>query len=118
MNNTNNATYEQEVKKTYKTSEPSFVDGKYFDQAIDSKQALKSLEEDIKLKNLEKQFSVGIDEFDTLDYVAITGDITSFQGNLQLSIKRARKEIGCTIAHDIPVVIFAHAVIIAKIRIV
>jgi 3'-5' exoribonuclease len=35
--------------------------------------------------------SVGIDEFDTLDYVAVTGDITSFQGNLQLSIKRVRK---------------------------
>ncbi len=35
--------------------------------------------------------SVGIDEFDTMDYVAVTGDITSFQGNLQLSIKRARK---------------------------
>ena len=35
--------------------------------------------------------SVGIDEFDALDYVAITGDITSFQGNLQCSIKRARK---------------------------
>lgn len=35
--------------------------------------------------------SVGIDEFETMDYVAITGEITSFQGNLQLSIKRARK---------------------------
>ena len=35
--------------------------------------------------------SVGIDEFEALDYVAITGDITSFQGNLQCSIKRARK---------------------------
>lgn len=35
--------------------------------------------------------SVGIDDFDALDYVAVTGDITSFQGNLQLSIKRARK---------------------------
>lgn len=35
--------------------------------------------------------SVGIDEFDTLDYVAVTGDVTSFQGNLQLSIKRVRK---------------------------
>jgi 3'-5' exoribonuclease len=35
--------------------------------------------------------SVGIDEFDTLDYVAVTGDITSFQGSLQLSIKRVRK---------------------------
>ncbi len=35
--------------------------------------------------------SIGIDEFDTMDYVCITGDITSFQGNLQLSIKRARK---------------------------
>jgi 3'-5' exoribonuclease len=35
--------------------------------------------------------SVGIDEFESLDYVAVTGDITSFQGNLQLSIKRVRK---------------------------
>lgn len=35
--------------------------------------------------------SIGIDEFDTMDYVAITGDVTSFQGTLQLSIKRARK---------------------------
>jgi 3'-5' exoribonuclease len=35
--------------------------------------------------------SVGIDEFEALDYVAITGDITCFKGNLQLSIKRARK---------------------------
>lgn len=35
--------------------------------------------------------SVGIDEFDVMDYVAVTGDITSFQGNLQLSVKRARK---------------------------
>ncbi len=35
--------------------------------------------------------SVGIDEFDVMDYVCVTGDITSFQGNLQLSIKRARK---------------------------
>ena len=34
--------------------------------------------------------SVGIDEFEALDYVAVTGDVTSFQGNLQLSIKRAR----------------------------
>ena len=35
--------------------------------------------------------SVGIEEFDAMDYVEVTGDITSFQGNLQLSIKRARK---------------------------
>lgn len=35
--------------------------------------------------------SVGIDDFDTMDYVAITGDVTLFNGNLQLSIKRARK---------------------------
>jgi 3'-5' exoribonuclease len=35
--------------------------------------------------------SVGIEEFDTLDYIAITGDVTSFQGNLQMSIKRLRK---------------------------
>ncbi len=35
--------------------------------------------------------SVGIDEFDALDYIAVIGDVTSFQGNLQLSIKRVRK---------------------------
>ena len=35
--------------------------------------------------------SVGIDDFDSLDYVAVMGDITSFQGNLQLSFKRVRK---------------------------
>ena len=35
--------------------------------------------------------SLGIDEFDALDYIEVVGDITSFQGNLQLSIKRVRK---------------------------
>lgn len=35
--------------------------------------------------------SLGIDEFEAMDYVAVTGDVISFQGNLQLSIKRARK---------------------------
>ncbi len=35
--------------------------------------------------------SVGIDEFDALDYIAVMGDITSFQGNLQLNVKRVRK---------------------------
>lgn len=35
--------------------------------------------------------SVGIEEFDALDYVAVTGDITCFQGNLQCSIKRVRR---------------------------
>ena len=35
--------------------------------------------------------SVGIDEFDAMDYIAVTGDVTCFQGNLQMSIKRARK---------------------------
>ncbi|MDD6156203.1 MAG: HD domain-containing protein [Lachnospiraceae bacterium] len=35
--------------------------------------------------------SVGIEEFEAMDYVEIMGDITSFQGNLQCSIKRARK---------------------------
>ena len=35
--------------------------------------------------------SVGIDEFEAMDYIAVTGDVTSFQGNLQLSIKRVRK---------------------------
>ena len=35
--------------------------------------------------------SVGIDDFDSLDYVAVMGDITSFQGALQLNVKRVRK---------------------------
>ena len=35
--------------------------------------------------------SAGIDEFDAMDYVFITGDVTNFQGTLQMSIKRARK---------------------------
>ena len=35
--------------------------------------------------------SQGIDDFDSLDYINIMGDITSFQGSLQLSIKRVRK---------------------------
>ena len=35
--------------------------------------------------------SVGIDEFDSLDYIAVMGDITSFQGKLQLNVKRVRK---------------------------
>lgn len=35
--------------------------------------------------------SVGIDDFGTLDYVAVTGDVICFQGNLQMSVKRARK---------------------------
>ena len=34
--------------------------------------------------------STGIDEFSPLDYVYIVGDVTSFQGNLQLNIKRVR----------------------------
>ncbi|MGI6095628.1 MAG: 3'-5' exoribonuclease YhaM family protein [Lachnospiraceae bacterium] len=35
--------------------------------------------------------SLGIDEFDSLDYVDVVGDVTSFNGALQLNIKRARK---------------------------
>ena len=35
--------------------------------------------------------SSGIGEFEALDYVFITGDVTNFQGTLQMSIKRARK---------------------------
>lgn len=34
--------------------------------------------------------SQGIDEFDSLDYVEVIGDIASFQGGLQLNIKRIR----------------------------
>ncbi len=35
--------------------------------------------------------SMGIDEFDALDYVEVGGDITMYNGQLQMSIKRARK---------------------------
>ncbi|MCM1107356.1 MAG: HD domain-containing protein [Blautia sp.] len=34
--------------------------------------------------------SAGIDEFEAMDYVAVTGDVINYQGSLQMSIKRAR----------------------------
>ena len=34
--------------------------------------------------------SSGIEEFGVMDYVFISGDVTNFQGNLQLSVRRAR----------------------------
>lgn len=34
--------------------------------------------------------SQGIDDFDSMDYISVVGDITSFQGALQLNIKRVR----------------------------
>ena len=35
--------------------------------------------------------SMGIDDFDAYDYVEVDGDVTLFNGQLQMSIKRARK---------------------------
>lgn len=35
--------------------------------------------------------SQGIEEFDALDYIDVMGDVTSFQGALQLNVKRVRK---------------------------
>ena len=35
--------------------------------------------------------SQGIDDFDALDYIDVVGDVTSFQGALQLNVKRVRK---------------------------
>ena len=35
--------------------------------------------------------SLGIDDFDALDYIDIVGDVTSFAGAMQLNIKRVRK---------------------------
>ena len=35
--------------------------------------------------------SHGIEDFDNLDYVDIMADVTSFQGQLQLNVKRVRK---------------------------
>ena len=43
---------------------------------------------DAKIWNLSDP---GIEEFEAMDYVYVAGDITSFQGNLQMSIARARK---------------------------
>lgn len=34
--------------------------------------------------------SMGIDEFEEMDYLFVTGDVTSFQGALQLNVKRVR----------------------------
>ena len=34
--------------------------------------------------------SAGIDDFDTLDYIEVYGDVTSFQGALQVNVKRVR----------------------------
>ena len=35
--------------------------------------------------------SQGIGEFESLDYVDIVADVTSFQGQIQLNVKRGRK---------------------------
>lgn len=35
--------------------------------------------------------SLGIDEFDTMDYIDVVGDVNSFQGSLQINIKRVRR---------------------------
>lgn len=35
--------------------------------------------------------SAGIEDFEALDYVEVYGDVTSFQGSLQVNIKRARR---------------------------
>ena len=45
----------------------------------------------IKCIKLIYPHSMGIDEFDALDYVEVNGDVTVFNGQTQLSIKRARK---------------------------
>lgn len=47
---------------------------------------------------------MGIGEFDILDYIEVTGDVTSFNGALQMSIKRIRKipEESCNQADYLP----------------
>ena len=35
--------------------------------------------------------SQGIDDFDTLDYIDVMGDVITFQGSLQMNVKRVRK---------------------------
>ena len=36
-------------------------------------------------------YSDGIDEFDDTDYIDVFGEVTSFNGALQINVKRARK---------------------------
>ncbi len=38
--------------------------------------------------------SPGIEDFDALDYIYVVGDITSFQGKLQMNVKRAKRVNG------------------------
>ncbi len=49
--------------------------------------------------------SPGIEDFDALDYVYVVGDITSFQGKLQMNVKRARRadDSGIQAADYLPV---------------
>ena len=35
--------------------------------------------------------NAGIDDFDALDYIEVYGDVSSFQGALQISVKRVRR---------------------------
>lgn len=35
--------------------------------------------------------SMGIDDFEMMDYIAVVGDVSSFQGMLQISVKRVQK---------------------------
>ncbi|MGN0467085.1 MAG: 3'-5' exoribonuclease YhaM family protein [Lachnospiraceae bacterium] len=37
------------------------------------------------------ELSNGIDHFDAMDYIKVEGQVTSFQGNLQLNVRRVRK---------------------------
>lgn len=49
--------------------------------------------------------SSGIEEFDSLDYIYVMGDVTSFQGSLQLNVKRVKKvdASACNPADYLPV---------------
>ena len=49
--------------------------------------------------------SAGIDDFDALDYIEVYGDVTSFQGALQVNVKRVRlcREGECDPANYLPV---------------
>ncbi len=49
--------------------------------------------------------SSGIEEFEALDYIYVMGDVTSFQGNLQLNVKRVKRmqESDCDPSEYLPV---------------
>ena len=47
----------------------------------------------INPKRIWEPNSLGIDEFDALDYIDVVGDVTSFQGNLQVDVYKRQRYV-------------------------